>query len=219
MALAATNRKQPALTLLLGLGIILAGASCESKAPPPANPADAGTAAGDPDPPAMVSVAHAAVGLTWENPDGWGEIEAVMASRLMTWQPPIGGESVQTFAFSFGDRFNQTVAQNTRRWATQMRLDDGTLPEPQLETWDQGGLHVTLATFESKSIIGMSLSDLELGAEGVRLLGVIIEGGPKGVLLFRLSGPAAIVEELKPGFLGMIRSVKPLDDDNEATAP
>lgn len=217
MAHAATNRTRPALSLVLGACVLLGGASCKNDTPP------ATTAQPQPteqeNTPEPVNLAFAAVGLSWEAPESWEEVEAVMASRLVTWQPPIGGEAVQTFVFSFGDRFNQSVSQNVRRWSLQMRNSEGELPEPELETWELNGLHTTIATLRSQTIIGIPLSELELGPEGVRLVGAVVEGGPNGVLLFRLSGPAAMIDELEPEFLEMIRSVKLLDPPDVSTAP
>lgn len=148
------------------------------------------------------------VGLRWDTPPGWVSIAKNKIARLEEWKVPEASDELLVFALSFGTTMGQSIDFHIDRWGSQFRQQDGSRPEPALETWESDGLKFTLMTFTAQSMTGLAIDDLGLGANGARMIGAIIEGGPKGLVMFRMSGRTTEVEEHTPAFLGMIRSIE-----------
>lgn len=225
MAAPATRIRRALLSTTACLGVVLLVAACGNKGQKGAASQDESSeqaTAGQPPLPSkpagdegalsLLSDPHTRVGLSWDVPDGWVDIDEFKASRVETWNPPTDDESIQAFAFSFGPNAGNAIKSNLRRWGVQLRLEDGSPPAPEIESWASNGLKFTVATFTGQSLTGMRKNELALGADGARLVGAIVEGGPEGNVFFRLSGPTGSVEALTPAFMGMVRSVRPLDD-------
>ena len=150
---------------------------------------------------------QASVGLNWETPYGWGNADDSRKLWLESWDIEGASEHLLAFVFSWGPDNTQSLRININRWGSQFRMQDGSRPTPVLETWEQGPLTVTSVTFTGQSMVGLQLDELELGAEGAKMVGAIVEGGPNGIVLFRLSGPTPEVDEHTPDFLELIRSI------------
>lgn len=155
---------------------------------------------------------QAMVGLNWEAPAGWSDKDDPKYAWLENWKIPGASEHVLAFAFSFGAHNTQSRQINVDRWTSQFRTLEGQRPEPVLETWEQDDLTITTVTITGQSMTGLLLDALELGVNGAKMVGVIVEGGPNGFVLFRLSGPTAEVDKHTPEFLELIRSIKRRDD-------
>lgn len=211
----ATDNLRTLLVTGVGLAVVLLGASCKDRAPAEsgASPDDPIQAEDSPREPeeAFSDTSQARVGLTWDASEGWVSVPEFKASRLDTWEITGADKSVTAFAFYFGPDHGGVIEPNLSRWGAQLRLKNGVAPTPEVESWESNGLQVTVATFTAESLVGMPLDELELGANGARLVGVIVEGGPAGAVFFRLSGPTAAVEGLTPAFLELIRTIRPLD--------
>jgi hypothetical protein len=211
----ATDILRTFLVAGVGLAVALLVASCNERSPAesgagPDKPIQPEEPARDPEE-SFSNTSQARVGLTWDAPEGWVSVPEFKASRLDSWQITGADGSVTAFAFYFGPDRGAVIEPNLYRWGVQLRQENGVSPSPEIESWESNGLRITVATFTAESLVGMSLDELELGANGARLVGVIVEGGPVGTVFFRLSGPTRAVEGLTPAFLGMIRTIRPLD--------
>jgi len=210
----ATQLPRQALRTALLLGICFLGASCSEKTPtkPAASagqPADS-TPSPDADPsPDM----RAIVGLTWEAPEGWVSVREFKASRIDTWAIEGADDSITAIASWHGPDRGGGIQWNLNRWAAQIKLDDGRSPTPELETWDTGSLHITIATYTGQRVVGLVSDEMAPPTpDAVRFIGAIVEGGPEGAIFFRLSGPTPIVDDLTPAFLQLVRSVRLIEE-------
>ena len=118
-----------------------------------------------------------------------------------------GAEAAQVVVFYFGPGQGGSVENNVLRWRQQFKPNpDGTLQEPRTETFEAGGMQVTL---------------VELAGEWQRMgaswytpdqlfLSAIVES-PGGRVFIRFAGAAATVEANREEFNTMIRGLRTVD--------
>ncbi|MCB9847913.1 MAG: hypothetical protein H6814_05815 [Phycisphaeraceae bacterium] len=210
---------------MLLAAILLLPASCKKQpggagANPSQQAAQPAAPPAPPHEPSWEEQVQAMVGLSWQAPPGWNSVHEFKASRLDTWVIDGADDSVSCFAFSFGPDTNKVVERNLRRWSPVVRLADDSNAEPDVESFDLNGLHVTIGTYTGQRIVGLVLDDIAPQTnDTVRLLGAIVQGGPAGSIFFQLSGRRGAVEALTPGFLELVRSVKVIDTPADGDGP
>ena len=175
-----------------------------------AHPDDAPSIFDEPDPFKMPDPRDV-VGLEWDVPDGWEAYDDLRAFRVSTWRVPGDNEGIFAIAFYRGPSMQGAVDSNVSRWARQVRNYDGSTPEPMISTRRSGPLTITTVRIDGDIVPGVTQTDLELGATGSSLVGVVVSGGPVGDVYFRLSGPKMRIDELLPAFTDLIDSIRPIE--------
>lgn len=116
-------------------------------------------------------------------------------------------ENAELVFFYFGPQGAGNVESNIARWASQVTDDKGKPVEPALKVIDAKPLHITEAAFEGTYASGMPGAAKTPRPE-FALIGAIIEGGPEGMVVVRLTGPANVVKANRPLWDAMLASAR-----------
>ncbi len=134
----------------------------------------------------------------------WSRVETSSPMRAAQFDAA-GAEIV---VFTFGPGQGGTVDDNLARWARLVLDDAGAPTMPEIDHFDIGDLHITVATYKGMYLAGTP------GAEptpqpGSTLVAAIIEGASGGSVFPRLVGPSAAVDAQRAAFDAFLRSVAP----------
>lgn len=149
-----------------------------------------------------------APGVRFRVPGDWESSPPTSSMRALQFTMPGGAEGV---LFYFGPNGGGTAADNVARWAGQITGVDGkpgdasaakttkvgqfTVTQIELTgTWSGGAMAPNAPKPEPKA--------------GSALTGIVIEGGSQGALYFRITGPQAVVEGLRPAVADLLASLE-----------
>lgn len=116
-------------------------------------------------------------------------------------------ENAELVFFYFGPQGAGDVESNIARWASQVTDDQGKPVEPALRVIDAKPLHITEAAFEGTYASGMP-GAAKTPRPDFALIGAIIEGGPEGMVVVRLTGPANVVKANRALWDAMLASAR-----------
>ncbi len=190
------------VALALSITVLTLGCSCAD---------DAGAAAPRPTHPAAARHADSedyAGGIAWHVDPPL--VPHATTSAMRAAEYVVSDHPEATLAvFHFGAGEGGSVDDNVNRWVDQFTQADGrsSRDAASITTREVGGMPVTLIDV-SGSFSGMRGSEATVTAEDQRMLGAIVEG-PEGLVFFKLTGPADIVESASHSFDEMIASIHP----------
>lgn len=139
-------------------------------------------------------------------PGSWALTQPSSSMRLAEAVVPGPGGPALLTVFFFGPGGGGGVEANLERWAGQIDVAPGSVP--QRDSFTVGGF--TISTIAAEGTLlpsGMGNGPTE-PTPGSQLLGAVIEG-PGGPWFFKLTGPAGTVAAAAPEFDRMLRSVRP----------
>jgi len=149
-----------------------------------------------------------AAGLSWSIPEGW-DVMGPRPMRAATYMIGEGENSSECAVFFFGTGQGGDVQANIDRWIGQFLQPDGSDSKAKAKTEHRhvGDLHADVIDLTGTYMSGGMGGQPTVPKAGYRLLGAIVEA-PEGPLFFKLTGPAAAVEEIKPHFDNLVASLK-----------
>jgi hypothetical protein len=149
-----------------------------------------------------------AAGLSWSIPEGW-DIMGPRPMRAATYMIGEGDNSSECAVFFFGTGQGGDVQSNIDRWIGQFQQPDGSDSKAKATTEHRhvGDLHADVIDLTGTYMSGGMGGQPTVPKTGYRLLGAIVDA-PEGPLFFKLTGPAAAVEEIKPHFDNLVASLK-----------
>ncbi len=170
-----------------------------SRAPVPETPTP--RVAGLPD--SIVTAPASDPGVGWTPPGAW-KVEPARSMRLATYRfgGPGRDAGAECAVFYFGDGIGGSVDDNVDRWAAQFVG----APNPRRRVLRVSGLDVTRV-----DIGGTFLAPgADMRSQGQlpdwKLLGAIVQG-PRGLVFFKFTGPAAQVVAGTPEFDAMLATI------------
>ena len=145
------------------------------------------------------------LGLRGPKPDSW-TVEPPpnrMVDTNFRVPAPDGSRPANINVFFFGAGMGGSIEDNIDRWAGQFRSPDGGPVEPALETFETGGMTVTMVELAG-SYQGMG--DPEPSDDQLMLSAII--DAPAGRIFIRLVGDAATVEHNREDYMSFIRGLR-----------
>ncbi len=176
----------------------------------PAAPPAAKAPAKDADPGAK---ALTVAGVTLDIPSPFQPVEVkpggMRAAQYTVHKPddmeaPENGEIV---FFYFGPQGAGGVEANIARWSSQVTDAGGKPVEPKLRVVEKAPLRITEATFVGTYASGMPGAE-KVSKAGFTVIGAIVEGGPEGMVVARLTGPSNVVEANRALWERMVGSAR-----------
>jgi len=155
---------------------------------------------------AQPATSGTAGGVRWSRPSGWEE-EAGGAMRVATYKVPGAGGAAagECAVFFFGPGQGGSVDANVERWARQFEGN----PKPERSERRVNGLTVTVVRLSGTYLAPGGPSMTSQGKRpGYRLVGAIVDA-PKGLVFFKLTGPAATVGAAERGLETLVASIRP----------
>ncbi len=132
-------------------------------------------------------------GITFDLPEGWVKENPTSSMRLAQYTLPGEAGTAELIVFYFGPGQGGSADANITRWAGQFKDSQG---EPQISRFEQGGLKLSIVrvtgTYAPSSMGAMMPAPPPQSDSA--LFGLIVEGGPKGSLFIRSTGPKATME-------------------------
>ncbi len=159
-------------------------------------------------------------GLLLPIPNDWDLQSGERPMRAATYTVPSssGGSDGEFVAFYFGQGQGGSAASNIQRWVGQFSpIGGGTSPVVELTAGGNAELLITRVTLEGSWSGGMSEKPADANAVW-GMDAVVIEGGPKGSLFLRLTGPNDLVKKYSDAMAYIASQVKPVSDESAATA-
>ncbi len=149
-----------------------------------------------------------AAGLSWSIPEGW-DVMGPRPMRAATYMIGEGENSSECAVFFFGAGQGGDVRANIDRWIGQFQQPDGSDSKSKAKTGHShaGDIEVDHIDLSGTYMSGGMGGQPTVPKPGYRLLGAIVSA-PEGPLFFKLTGPAAAVEEIKPHFDNLVASLK-----------
>ncbi len=167
---------------------------CGEKQSPPAGSVELGKE--------EVSVA----GISWSYPARWDRSHE-MPMRVATYVIPSGLEDVEPgecSVFYFGKDQGGDVDSNIQRWGSQF---EGAT-EAQKITSSVNGIDVVYARIYGTYLAPSGpLMESKAKKAGYKLLGAIVKA-PEGLVFFKFTAPASIVEQNEQAFISLIESIR-----------
>lgn len=158
-------------------------------------------------PPPPAGSGSGATGMNWTAPAGWVEQQPTSSMRKAQFQVPGSGGAAELVVFYFGPNQGGDAMSNAERWAGQFQTPEGAPAVDQMKTEQRefGGMK-TLFT-EVEGVYRNTMVSPE-AFPNYKLLGAVVEG-PDANWFFKLTGPAATVEENRDAFLAFLGSLRP----------
>ena len=149
-----------------------------------------------------------AAGVSWTIPEGW-DVMGPRPMRAATYMIGDGENSAECAVFFFGTGQGGDVQSNIDRWIGQFQQPDGSDSKSKAKTEHReiGGFHVNVIDLTGTYMSGGMGGQPAVAKTGFRLLGAIVEA-PEGPLFFKLTGPGAAVEDIKPHFDNLVATLK-----------
>lgn len=151
---------------------------------------------------------QARAGVVWKEPEEWVKEQRPRPMRLATYAIPKSEkdpEDGELAVFHFGPGDGGGIEANVQRWIGQFS-DVGEVRRDQRPGTSGLALHlveITRGTYASGMPGGPTTPKPDFG-----LLGAIIET-PGGSYFFKLTGPAALVQQEREKFFALVDSVRP----------
>ena len=145
-------------------------------------------------------------GLTFTRPADWAWVPVNSPMRKAQLKVPGAkpNEAADITFFHFGPEGGGDVQSNAQRWIGQFR---GGEDKAKIDPQQIGGAKVTLVTTEGTFSSGMPGGPATV-MENYALLGAIIEHAD-GSVFVKMTGPAALVKELRKKFLDFLAAALP----------
>lgn len=153
-----------------------------------------------------------APGVSFDLPEGW--LPQTPASSMRFAQCALPGEAgaAELVVFYFGPDQGGPAAENIARWAGQFTApDDPSQPATaETESFQQDGLQVTVVRVQGTyTPIAMGpMMPAPAPRAGQALYGVIVEGGPRGSVFVKVTGPAATLAAQREALDTFARSAR-----------
>lgn len=150
-------------------------------------------------------------GLLWQVPAGWTEVTPSSAMRKAQYRVPGGGGDAECVVYYFGPGQGGDAMANALRWADQFSQPDGSSSRDVLvtERIEVDGIPVLLSEVSGTYNGGMAMmGGPSENLADYMLLGAVVEG-PDANWFFKLTGPAATVEEQRQAFRALVASLSP----------
>lgn len=184
------------------LGLLL---GCSDKAPPPTPKP---TTSAKPQP-AAAKVVHAAGGIVWDSVAPLVRREPKSPVRAAEYGVE-GGPKAELVVFHFGEE-KVSVEGQIQGWLIQVEQPDGSDTAKKAK---RAGLTVGPLELQTVEVSGIytgpvAMPGVQLEPERDWLLLGAIVSGPKGPVMFKLTGPRASVEHARPAFEQLLHSVRP----------
>lgn len=213
------------LALLLAATIALAGCGSDPEPPPPAPAPTSGDARtltpGGELPPGhpptdgsgeITSIAPPPagsgtgdLGLSWDAPDGWIEVEPSSSVRRAQYRLPGDAGDGELVVFYFGPNQGGDPMANATRWASQFAQPDGSSSLDKLKTTERtvNGMSTLMVEITGAYTNPMSADPT---IDDAMLLAAIVEG-PDANWFFRVTGPRQTVEDRRGEFDAFLDSL------------
>jgi len=147
-----------------------------------------------------------AAGVSWQIPLGWNP-QGERPMRVATYRIPSSTDSVEAAecaVFYFGSDQGGGVDMNIERWAGQF---ESTQP-PERTSREIDGMKVTEVKIAGTYLAPGGPMMMSQGRkENFRLAGAIVEA-PKGLVFFKLTGPASQVDKAEAPLEAMVSSIR-----------
>lgn len=158
-------------------------------------------------PPPPPGSGSGATGMNWTAPAGWVEQQPTSSMRKAQFQVPGSGGAAELVVFYFGPNQGGDAMSNATRWAGQFQTPEGAPAVDQMKTEQRefGGMKTLLT--EVEGVYRNTMVSPE-AFPNYKLLGAVVEG-PDANWFFKLTGPAATIEENRDAFLTFLGSLRP----------
>ncbi|MCH7813421.1 MAG: hypothetical protein IID40_05305 [Planctomycetes bacterium] len=135
-------------------------------------------------------------GLRFAVPDGWISQPPSSAMRVAQFELPGDGPDAGAAQMAVFAGIGGSVQANIDRWVGQFRDPAKADQKPATETFQKGGLKVTIVRAGGTHTAATMNPNEPHAAPmaGSALFGIIVEGGPGGNVFLKTVGPAATVE-------------------------
>jgi hypothetical protein len=145
-------------------------------------------------------------GISWQLPKGW-TLEGERPMRVATYGIPAGTDSTEAAecaVFYFGSDQGGDVDMNIQRWAGQFETTHPT----ERSSRDVNGIKVTEVKIAGTYLSPGGPMMMSQGRkDNYGLAGAIIEA-PEGMVFFKLTGPASVVEKATAALETMVSSIR-----------
>lgn len=143
-------------------------------------------------------------GLTWSAPAAWEKVKPASTMRAAEFKVDgAGGAASVVFFINIGG----DAASNIERWRTQFISDTGGSPQADIASRTIAGCKVSLVkiqgTFKGGQPGGPAADSADWG-----LRGAVVEGGPKGPVFIKFTGPEATLAEHDAAWNTMINGMR-----------
>lgn len=148
----------------------------------------------------MVREAKQAGGIVWSYPAVWERVEDSI--RVVTYLVPSYMEDLDAAECGvsyFGKDQGGTIDDNIQRWRSQFEGE----PQANKDTMEVKGLKVTVVRISGTYLASGGSHGRKLS---YKLMGSIVEA-PDGLVFFKLTGPASLIEKSQENFQGMMQSI------------
>lgn len=156
-----------------------------------------------------------APGVSFIIPAEWQEEKAASGMRALQFRVPgaAADNDAEFVVFYFGPTGGGTAEDNIDRWIGQVSQPDGSpsKDKARVDKTTVGNFTVSSVLVEGSysGAMGPMAHGGSTAKEGQALHGVVIEGGPKGRVFLRLTGPAETVRANADVIQGLIQSLMP----------
>ncbi len=149
-------------------------------------------------------------------PDSWVAETPKSDMRKLQYRVASGNDAqpAEFVLYYFGPGQGGTLEANVDRWRSQFSRPDGGEVEPVIEEIDGVTMPATLVTIQGSYARGLGVGPQGDPLPDRMLLAAVVQT-PQGNLYPQLHGPAAVVSTARDGFVGLLRSIAPV----EARAP
>ncbi|MGC8742070.1 MAG: hypothetical protein ACP5UB_11520 [Candidatus Sumerlaeaceae bacterium] len=153
-----------------------------------------------------------ASGVGFMIPDGWVPETPKTPMRLAQYRLPGSAGDAELSVFAFGPGQGGTPKANIERWVAQFRADEATTGSQPAEVaeLETGGLRLYLVkTWGTYTPTAMGMGgDSTEPLPNYALFGVVVEGGPEGLLFVKVTGPKPTLDAQAKQLESFVRSVK-----------
>lgn len=144
-------------------------------------------------------------GIVWSYPSPWERMHEI-PMRVVTYVVPSYLEDLdaaECAVFYFGKDQGGTVDDNINRWGSQF---EG-VGQANKASMESGGMKITIVRISGTYLAPAGPMMESQGKKSTyKLLGSIVEA-PEGLVFFKLTGPASLIEKSEENFQGMMESI------------
>lgn len=150
-------------------------------------------------------------GITFDIPEGWIQEEPESKMRLAQMSLPGNDGPALLTVFSFGQGKGGSIQANIDRWVNQFKKPDNpkSSPEVDINKTNKEDLTITIVkttgTFSASTMGPMGGSEPQANQA---LFGLIVEGGGKGNVFIKVTGPEKTIEAQTPNLEAFASSVR-----------
>lgn len=158
-----------------------------------------------------------AAGLAMTIPENWKQVEPSSRMRLAQFAIPGEGGEAEVTLFYFGPGQGGTAQANLERWVGQFEPpageESGATRSFEMGSLEQDNLRIALVRAEGTYNPGsMGMGGPAPSAQaGYALFGCVIEGGPRGNVFLKATGPAALMQAESDAFEAVAKSIRRME--------